>query len=56
MQRRTFFTRFGAGTLTMLTAFPFLSSAMKIKKHRKKESFLKKDDIQHMVIFDFKSS
>ena len=54
MERRKFFTRLGTGTLAACTAVPLAVNAMEISADTEKGGILKKDEIQHMVIFDLK--
>lgn len=52
MERRTFFSRIGTGTLAVLSTVPLMASSLKPSKRSKKGGILKKEEIQHMVIFD----
>lgn len=54
MERRKFFTRLGLGALATCAAAPVMSNNMKAMES-KSASPLKKGEIQHMVIFDFKT-
>lgn len=54
MERRKFFTRLGTGTLATCSVMSLLASNLQNENKNLKEMSLKKEEIQHMVIFDLK--
>jgi hypothetical protein len=54
MKRRKFFTRLGTGTLAVCTVAPLTDNALESSAETKKSCILKKDEIQHVVIFNLK--
>ena len=52
MERRKFFGNLGTGTLASLMSIPFMAGARVESETGKRTNFLKKEEIQHMVIFN----
>ena len=52
MERRRFFTRLGIGAISTLVSVPFLNTALIASNKTKMDALLKKEEIQHMVIFN----
>ncbi len=55
MERRNFFACLAPGTLAAYAAVPLTANAMEAESECKMEVQLKGEEIQHRVIFDFKS-
>ena len=52
MERRRFFTRLGATAIALLASAPLMANTLKTSKRNKRRGALRKEQVQHMVIFD----